>query len=460
MTISREPRVARLVARYMTLPDVLEIWKRMIGTGLIGGKSVGMLLARAILKQTGPHWLERLEAHDSFFVGSDVFYSFLVENDCWWLRQKQRDPNNYLDNVDEARRRILTGRFPEYLVKEFAEMVDYYGQSPIIVRSSSLLEDNYGNAFAGKYESVFCAEPGPARQTIAGFSLGREAGLRQLDERKGAALSRPARAFGPRRADVAVGPAGVGRLPRQPVFPAGRRRGPLAQPLRLERADRSGGGHGAAGVWAGHPRGGPLGRRLHADRGPQRAGTAAGERFRRGPRVLPAKGGRDRPGGQSAGVLRFPRRGRRQPGLAADDFRLQRRPPLATRSARRTRRARQAWCSTFDELLSQTPFVADMREMLGVLQEAYDYPVDCEFTANFLDPEHYKINLVQCRPLQVTSEGDAVELPQDVCRDDCILEAHGAVIGRSRASVIDRLIYVHRRSTANCPCATATRSPA
>ena len=78
--------------RYLTLADVLDIWKRMIGTGLIGGKSVGMLLARAILKQADPRWDELLEAHDSFFIGSDVFYTFLVENGCWWLRQKQRDP--------------------------------------------------------------------------------------------------------------------------------------------------------------------------------------------------------------------------------------------------------------------------------------------------------------------------------------------------------------------------------
>jgi hypothetical protein len=27
-------------------------------------------------------------------------------------------------------------------------MLEYFGQSPIIVRSSSLLEDNYGNAFS------------------------------------------------------------------------------------------------------------------------------------------------------------------------------------------------------------------------------------------------------------------------------------------------------------------------
>ena len=39
-------------------------------------------------------------------------------------------------------------------------MLEYFGQSPIIVRSSSLLEDDFGNAFAGKYESVFCANQG------------------------------------------------------------------------------------------------------------------------------------------------------------------------------------------------------------------------------------------------------------------------------------------------------------
>jgi len=35
-------------------------------------------------------------------------------------------------------------------------MLNYFGQIPIIVRSSSFLEDGFGNAFAGKYESIFC----------------------------------------------------------------------------------------------------------------------------------------------------------------------------------------------------------------------------------------------------------------------------------------------------------------
>ena len=43
-------------------------------------------------------------------------------------------------------------------------MLEYFGQSPIIVRSSSILEDGFGNAFAGKYESVFCPNQGSLKE--------------------------------------------------------------------------------------------------------------------------------------------------------------------------------------------------------------------------------------------------------------------------------------------------------
>ena len=48
-------------------------------------------------------------------------------------------------------------------------MFDYFGQTPIIVRSSSLLEDNFGNAFSGKYESVFCVNQGNPNERLKAF---------------------------------------------------------------------------------------------------------------------------------------------------------------------------------------------------------------------------------------------------------------------------------------------------
>jgi hypothetical protein len=68
--------------------------------------------------------------------------------------------------------------------------------------------------------------------------------------------------------------------------------------------------------------------------------------------------------------------------------------------------------------------------------------VDAEFTANFLDGSDYRINLVQCRPLQVYQGGAAVEPPAQIASEDLIFEARGAVVGRSRAVTIDRIIYV------------------
>jgi len=169
MIISRDPGMLQLVSRCLTLDDVLNIWKRMIGSGLIGGKTVGMLVARSILKKHSPRFAELLEEHDSFYVGSDVFYTYLVRNGVWWLRQKQRNPATFLEGAVQARQRILQGHFPDYILEQFEQMLDYFGQSPIIVRSSSLLEDNYGNSFAGKYESVFCPNQGPRERRLEDF---------------------------------------------------------------------------------------------------------------------------------------------------------------------------------------------------------------------------------------------------------------------------------------------------
>jgi len=169
MMLTRDERVMALVSRYFELADLLSVRKRMIGTGLVGGKTLGMLLARAILCRAGRGWREKLETHDSFFIGSDVFYSFLVRNDCWRVRRSQRRNTSFLDGAEEARQRILTGSFPPFIYEHCIAMLGHFGQSPIVVRSSSLLEDGFGNAFTGKYESVFCPNQGSPEERLSAF---------------------------------------------------------------------------------------------------------------------------------------------------------------------------------------------------------------------------------------------------------------------------------------------------
>ncbi len=45
--------------------------------------------------------------------------------------------------------------------------VNRIGRDPLIVRSSSLLEDNFGYAFAGKYNSYFCPNQGSEEENLA-----------------------------------------------------------------------------------------------------------------------------------------------------------------------------------------------------------------------------------------------------------------------------------------------------
>lgn len=100
------------------------------------------------------------------------------------------------------------------------------------------------------------------------------------------------------------------------------------------------------------------------------------------------------------------------------------------------------WVLTFDELLKKTPFVSDMREMLSTLQRVYKHPVEIEYALNFFDESEYKINLVQCRPLQIKGSRAISEPPKRLPPGDRVLESQGPVIGQSLVTTIDRVIYV------------------
>ena len=441
MAITRDERVSALVKKYLSLEEILNITKRVIGTGLVGGKSVGMLLAQSILTKADERWNKILEQHDSFFVGSDVFVTFLVKNGIWWGKDKQKDLKWFLENSAQSRRQILTGIFPEYIEKQFENILDYFGHFPFIVRSSSLLEDNFGSAFAGKYESVFCLNQGPlskrmeafkhAVRTIYASAMSEKAmiyraqrGLLDLDEHMALLVQRVSGGFynnlfmpqaagvglsyNPYVWDESIDPeAGVVRL----VFGLG------------TRAVDS---HDDDYV------------RILALNAPEKYPAAGGEQMRQFTQ-------------KKVDVLDLERN-----QLVEYDFSkvLEMSPTLpieiyATRDRELLQRAREKnmknvspWVLTFDKLLKKTDFVKNMRDLLQILQQAYDYPVDIEFTCNFINENEYRINLVQCRPFQVKDGGEIAELPGEVKDSDIVLRAQGAVIGRSRICNVDRFVYV------------------
>lgn len=155
--------------RVLTIGDLRRIHDSLIGTGKIGGKAAGMYLAWRILQPVD----ERLNGGiinipDSYFIGTDVIYEFFLMNKLeHHMNQKYRPVqeirSEYPRIVQDFRRSAL----PDYLVTQVREVLQTLGDSPLIVRSSSLLEDNFGFSFAGKYDSFFCPNQGTAEENLA-----------------------------------------------------------------------------------------------------------------------------------------------------------------------------------------------------------------------------------------------------------------------------------------------------
>ncbi|HEQ60347.1 MAG TPA: pyruvate, phosphate dikinase, partial [Firmicutes bacterium] len=441
VVLTEDPRLCRIIKRYLTLDDLIYIWKRMIGTGYVGGKSIGMLLAQAILKKSDSRWVELLEAHDSFFIGSEVFYTYLVLNDCWWLRQKQRHPKTFLDGAEEVRQRILKGQFPEYIVGRFCDMLNYFGQSPIIVRSSSLLEDSFGNSFAGKYESLFCPNQGPfekrleefqnAIRTIYASCMSEEAltyrARRKLLDRDEQMALLVQRVSGAPYGDFFYPQiAGVGLSFNPYVW--GKEIEPGAGMIRLvfglgTRAVNRSDDDYTRVVALNAPQ-----------RRPEKAFEGVCQHTQQRVELLDLKAGQ-------LVERSFEAVAQQSPGLPLKLF-ASLDEDILRLSRERGMEKVFPWTLTFEKLLSETRFVADVRSLLRRLQDAYQCPVEVEFTVNFFEEGQYKVNVVQCRPFQIKGSGALTDTLREVAEEDVVFRAVGAIIGQSLFSTVDRIIHV------------------
>jgi hypothetical protein len=97
---------------------------------------------------------------------------------------------------------------------------------------------------------------------------------------------------------------------------------------------------------------------------------------------------------------------------------------------------------TLDRLFDGNVFVSFFRKILELLEESYFYPVEIEFTVNFTGKDSFKINLLQCRPLQTRGLGSKVEIPESINKKDVLFESQGYFLGGNVSQEIHRVIYV------------------
>ena len=408
-TMTKDKRLQEMLKKYFKPQDYFKLRDRMIGSGAIGGKACGMLLARKIVHTLLPEYRAHREAHDSYYIGSDVFYTYIVSNNCWETRIAQRTEEGYFEKAGQLQQALLSGEFPSNIREKFRSVLEYFGQSPIIVRSSSFLEDGFGNAFAGKYESVFCVNQGTLEERlkvfedavrrvyasimdISALEYRKQRGLEHRDEQMAVLVQRVSGShwgdyFFPAAAGVGYSYSAY-KWSKDMDQSAGMLR--LVAGLGTRAVDRTENDYP---------------RLVNLDRPAVSMQTNVADKHRFSQKnmdVLDTKENRLLTKSTDSLMEILPLWYKR--AVMERDYE-------AEEALNRMGRWRQVWFVTCQKLLENREFTGLMQKLLKTLEQVYGNPVDIEYTVNIDEEGAFVVNLLQCRPLFTGSRGGKVEIP-------------------------------------------------
>ena len=447
--MTRDEKMREMVKRHFTPEDYFFVRSHMIGTGMIGGKACGMLLSRAIIRNNEPEIDEVLEPHDSFFIGSDMYYTYIVDNDFWDLRIRQRTEEGYFELAGEFAERLRTGTFSEEMRSHFRNILEYYGQDPFIVRSSSILEDGFGNAFAGKYESVFCANRGTIEERLEEFEAAIKTvysstmGMSALDYRKRRGLDKKDEQMALLVQRVSGSYYGTFYMPCAAGV------GYSYSPYKfMENSDPKAGmlrlvmGLGTSAVDRTE---GSYPRLVSLDKPEATTYTTVAEKHQYSQRQAEVVD-------TGTHSLKKLKQKEIEPKLPAylQNILLERDAEAESRLRELGRRETVRFISCLG-LVKNKELMQRMQQMMQCIQAEYGQPVDIEYTMNISESGEYTINLLQCRPLQVFKDTGKVRIPETVPEEKILLESFSASMGLSRCVKLDRIVYVDPVAYYNLP---------
>jgi hypothetical protein len=444
--ISDQLAYVKIAKDWFTISDLNEIRTHKIGQGKIGGKAAGMLLAARILVERGDEEIRLcLRLPESYFLGADLTYTFMSMNGLMhWGDQKYKTEEEIRADHPVLLRDFLAGELPEDILDKLRSMLENVGNQPLIVRSSSLLEDNFGTSFAGKYESHFCPNQGTSKENLKDLSEAiiriyasvftadallyrRTKGLQDYDERMAILIqvvqgNQFENYFFPQAAGVAFS-RNMYRWSPQIRKEDGFMR--LVWGLGTRAVDRVGNDYPRL-VALSHPN-------LHPE--------ASAKSIRRYSqqyidlidleenvfKTMPVKEILS----PFYPVLRY------MVQVDQGGYLTPLRMVLRENSNANL-------VLTFDELLRRTPFAKRISRMLQILEDTYGSPVDTEFAAEIINPSSaqpdVEISLLQCRPQSHFIE-NSVRLPKNLDEKEIIFST-SRMAPQGRISDIRYVIYV------------------
>jgi len=436
-----------IAKNYAEIGDFYDILQRTIYSaeshGRLGGKSAGLYLAMKILRSS-PHHSElfaNVRVPKTWHITSDMMYAFMHYNNFDdIIEQKYKDLEQVRDEYPYIVQTFKNAPFPPEMVKGISVALDEFEGKPLIVRSSSLLEDSVGAIFSGKYKSLFLTNQGSKKERLSALldaiaevyssvfssdplEYRTERGLIDFAEEMGIMIqevvgTRVGDYFMPTFAGVAFSNNEFRWSPR-----IRQKDGLLRMVLGLgtRAVDRVSDDYPVL-ISPGQPN--------------LKVNTSTDEVIRYSPRcadvinlkkdcfetieikTLLKEAGEEIPGANRlVSILKDDRL--HKPMGAHIDF------------------TRDDLLVTFAGLVNDTDFVKQMKEILKLLEERMGFPVDIEFACDGKD-----FYLLQCRSQCRTDESMPSPIPRDVPREKIIFTANRN-ISNGRLADITHIVYVN-----------------
>lgn len=445
--ISDQLPYVNIAKKWFSIQDLEDIRKHKIGAGRIGGKAAGMLLAYRILVNELPEELQdSLKKPEYFFIGSNEMYSFFSMNDLEnWNDQKYKNEDEMRADYPKIVDAFLKGEFPGDIRERIKAILNDIGRRPLIVRSSSLLEDNFGTSFAGKYESVFLPNQGDesenlnaALEAIArvyastlnpdALLYRRNKGLQDYDERMAILImvvegEQYKNYYLPDAAGVAFSRnlyRWAPQIRREDGFVR------LVWGLGTRAVDRLGNEYPRL-IALSHPLLRPTPDQRTMERCSQQYVDAidlANNAFVSLPihEILDA----DYP------PLRYIAQ------VSDEGY-------FSSLRSRLMESDREKLVLTFEDLLRNTDFAPRLRQILSHLEKSYNFPVDIEFTLKMLaNPEgkpDLQFTILQCRPQSRLAEGKEIKIPSQLPPKDVLLRTQ-FMVPQGVIDDINKIVFI------------------
>ena len=171
--LSARQEFVNTAVKFVDIDDFYEVLDHIVfspaSQGKLGGKSTGLFLAKHIIQKCSHAAadLKGIKVPKTWYIASDGLLSFLDYNNLnEVVEQKYKDINQVRLEYPHIVQTFKNSSFPTEIIQGLSMVLDDFKDQPLIVRSSSLLEDRMGSSFSGKYKSLFLANQGGKRERL------------------------------------------------------------------------------------------------------------------------------------------------------------------------------------------------------------------------------------------------------------------------------------------------------